>query len=58
MSFSNEGYLEMAILYRQCDRNAAAAAREFAIRFPDRRHLDNHAIYIYIYIYSYEENYN
>jgi hypothetical protein len=34
----------MAILYRQCDRNAAAAAREFAIRFPDRRHLDNHVI--------------
>jgi hypothetical protein len=44
MSFSNEGYLEMAILYRQCDRNAAAAAHEFAIRFPDRRHLDNHVI--------------
>jgi hypothetical protein len=45
MSFSNEGYLEMAILYRQCDRNAAAAALEFAIRFPDRRHLDDHVIF-------------
>jgi hypothetical protein len=44
MSFSNEGYLEMAILYGQYDRNAAAAAREYAIRFPDRRHPDNHVI--------------
>jgi hypothetical protein len=44
MSFSNEGYLEMELLYGQCDRNAAAAAREYAIRFPDRRHPDNHVI--------------
>jgi hypothetical protein len=44
MSFSNEEYLEMAILYGQCDRNAAAAAPEYAIRFPDRRHFDNHVI--------------
>jgi hypothetical protein len=34
----------MAILYGQCDRNAAAAAREYAIRFPDRRHPDSHFI--------------
>jgi hypothetical protein len=41
MSFSNEEYLEIAILYGQCDRNAAAAARrEYTIGFPDRRHPD------------------
>jgi hypothetical protein len=44
MSFSNEGYFEIAILYGQCNRNAAAAAPEYAIRFPDRRHPDNHVI--------------
>jgi hypothetical protein len=44
-SFSNEEYLEIAILYGQCDRNAAAAARrEYTIGFPDRRHPDNHVI--------------
>jgi hypothetical protein len=47
MSFSNEGYLEIAILYGQCDRNAAAAAREFAIRFPDRRRLEFSTIMSY-----------
>jgi hypothetical protein len=47
MSFSNEEYLEMAILYGQCDRNAAAAARENAIHLPDRRQPDNHVIYFF-----------
>jgi hypothetical protein len=44
MSFSNEGYLKMAILYGQCERNATAAAREYGIRFPYQRHPDNHVI--------------
>jgi hypothetical protein len=43
MSFSNEGYLEIAILYGQCDRNAAAAARSFS-RSASSRILDNHVI--------------
>ncbi|XP_011345392.2 uncharacterized protein LOC105283944 [Ooceraea biroi] len=36
--FSNEEYRDMHYLYGLCDGNAAAAEREYQIRFPRRQH--------------------
>lgn len=44
MSYTNEEYFEMLLLYGKCDRNAAATVREYEARFPDRRQPDQHVI--------------
>lgn len=38
MSYTSAEYCEMIIIYGECKRNSEAAAREYAIRFPERRH--------------------
>lgn len=44
MEYSSLEYWEMLVLYGECGRDAAATAREYAIRFPHRRHPDSHVI--------------
>ncbi|KAJ3662182.1 hypothetical protein Zmor_006538 [Zophobas morio] len=45
MSISNEEYLEMMLIYGECNRNAAAAVREYTGRFPNRRHPHQHVFH-------------
>jgi hypothetical protein len=34
----------MVLLYDECNQNATAVSKEYAARFPNRRHPDHHAI--------------
>jgi hypothetical protein len=43
MPYSNE-YLDMVLLYGECNQNATAAAKEDAARFPNRRRSNPHVI--------------
>jgi hypothetical protein len=44
MPYSNEEYLDMVLLYGERNQNAAAAAEEYAARFPNRRRPNPHVI--------------
>ncbi|KAJ3632271.1 hypothetical protein MTP99_009286 [Tenebrio molitor] len=44
MPYSNEEYLDMVLLYGECNQNATAAAEEYAARFPNRRRPNPHVI--------------
>ena len=35
-------YCDMLIIYGECDQNSVVAAREYAVRFPERRHPNAH----------------
>jgi hypothetical protein len=37
-------YLDMVLLYGECNQNATAAAEEYAARFPNRRRPNPHVI--------------
>jgi hypothetical protein len=36
--YTNAEYANIHFIYGFCDRNATAAAREYQLRYPDRRH--------------------
>ena len=38
IQFSNEEYADMVFMYGMCKGNSAAAAREYVLRYPNRRH--------------------
>jgi hypothetical protein len=44
MPYSNEEYLDMVLLYGECNQNATAAAEEYAARFPNRRRPNPHVV--------------
>lgn len=44
MPYSNDEYLQMIIIYGECNRNANATVREYAARFPNMRHPSVHVI--------------
>jgi hypothetical protein len=44
MPYSNEEYLDMVLLYGERNQNAAAAAEEYAARFPNRHRPNPHVI--------------
>jgi len=44
MEYLAEEYCEMIMLYGECGRNAEAAARLFAERFPNFRHPNGNVI--------------
>jgi hypothetical protein len=44
MPYSDEEYLDMVLLYGECNQNATAAAEEYAARFPHRRRPNPHVI--------------
>jgi hypothetical protein len=37
--YTNAEYADIHFVYGFCDGNAAAAAREYQLSYPDRRHL-------------------
>jgi hypothetical protein len=41
--FAPDEYLEMVIMYGECNRNANEATRQYAIRFPQRNHPSSNA---------------
>jgi hypothetical protein len=41
MSYSNEDYLEMLLVYGHCNRNASAAVPEYPNRFPNQLQPDH-----------------
>jgi hypothetical protein len=41
--FAPNEYLEMVIMYGECNRNANEATRQYAIRFPQRNHPSSNA---------------
>jgi hypothetical protein len=42
--YSASDYVEMLLIYGECGRNARAAARMYAQRFPNRNHPDHKVI--------------
>jgi hypothetical protein len=44
MPYSDEEYLDMVLLYGECNQNATVAAEEYAARFPNRRRPNPHVI--------------
>jgi hypothetical protein len=44
MPYANEEYLDMVLLYDECNQNGTAAAEEYAARFPNRRRPNPHII--------------
>jgi hypothetical protein len=41
--FAPDEYLEMVIMYGECNRNTNEATRQYAIRFPQRNHPSSNA---------------
>jgi hypothetical protein len=42
--FTSSEYFDMLVLYGQCDESATVAARQYAVRFPNREHPSRNTI--------------
>jgi hypothetical protein len=42
--FTSSEYLDMLVLFGQCDESATVAAQEYAVRFPNREHPSRNTI--------------